>query len=121
MEANEHAKLLSEREHVCPYIKKHFSCGWKKVNQEYTFKLSVDTESDYKAVSEIFKLNENNLDFSIEDVVHTIKHKPEILNLNPESVINSGYAKTLKEDRIVKLLIRCTAVIVYVLLPIIDE
>ena len=50
------AKLLSEREHVTPYIKNSgkFSCGWKKYNPEYKFKLSVDTENDFRAVSAIF-------------------------------------------------------------------
>ncbi len=95
------AKLLSEREHVCPYIKKYYKCGWKKMNAAYSYKLSVDTLEDLNAVRAIFKANSNKPDFSIDDVVSTIMKHPEIMSINQESKINSGYFKTLNEDRIV--------------------
>jgi len=95
------AKFLSEREHVCPYIKKHFKCGWKKINSEYSYKLSVDTLEDLNAVRAIFKLNAGNVNFSIDEVVKTLHENPEILSINKESKINSGFFKTLNEDRIV--------------------
>jgi spore coat polysaccharide biosynthesis protein SpsF len=99
--AREDAKLLSEREHVCPYIKKTFSCGWKKAHPHYTYKLSVDTENDFKAVEEIFTELADMPDFSIEEVVDLLQRKPEILDLNQESVINSGYQKSLDNDKII--------------------
>ncbi len=96
------AKLLSDREHVCPYIKKTVKCLWKKAHPEYQFKLSVDTIMDLNAVRTIFRELENKPDFSIEEVVQLLKRKPEILEINKESEINSGLKKSLNEDRIVK-------------------
>ena len=96
------AKLLSEREHVCPYIKNNFSCGWKKVNQEYTYKLSVDTQEDLDAVNKIFQELNHIPDFGINEVVDLLKRKPEILEINKTSIINSGFKKSLDEDKIVK-------------------
>ncbi|MCH2197536.1 MAG: glycosyltransferase family protein [Flavobacteriales bacterium] len=101
-EANEKAKLMSEREHVCPYIKKHFSCGWKKADNDYMFKLSVDTPADLNMVKRIFEELETTPDFSIQEVTKLLREKPEILEINKESKINSGFAKSINEDRIVK-------------------
>lgn len=98
------AKLLSEREHVTPYIKNcgKFRCGWKKANKEYNYKLSVDTPEDFAVAESIFYELKETPDFSIDDVVALIKEKPYIIGKNRSSVINSGYYKSLKEDRIVK-------------------
>ena len=93
------AKLISEREHVCPYIKKNFSCGWKKTNINYNYKLSVDTQEDFNLVSKIFDELAHIEDFSIEDVVQLITNKPYLLNINKESKINSGYLRSLKNDK----------------------
>lgn len=101
-EAHEKAKLMSEREHVCPYIKKHFDCGWEKADPDYMFKLSVDTEADLLMVERIFDELKDKKEFSIKDVTQLLKSKPEILEINKESKINSGFAKSIKEDRIVK-------------------
>lgn len=98
------AKLLSEREHVTPYIKNSgkFSCGWKKYNPTYQQKLSVDSQEDFNAVEQIFKEFSPSLDFEMEDVLTLLEKKPEILNLNKNSVINSGYLKSLNNDKEVK-------------------
>lgn len=101
-EAAKNAKLLSEREHVCPYIKKHFSCGYIRTNSEYTFKLSVDTQADLEIVEAIFlELRDKEL-FDIHDVTALLRRKPELLEINKASVSNSGYQKSLKEDKKVK-------------------
>ncbi len=96
-----HAKLLSEREHVMPYIKNSgkFSLAWRKAHQDYAFKLSVDTENDLLVAQRIFEELKSTPDFSISEVVDLLKRKPEILLINQESEINSGYRKSLKEDR----------------------
>ncbi len=95
------AKLLSEREHVTPYIKQSgkFSCGWKKYNKDYTYKLSVDSENDFKAVESIFNSFDSLTDFGMNDVLDLLKSKPEILELNKESIINSGYHKSIQNDK----------------------
>lgn len=102
VDAWKNAKLLSEREHVCPYIKKHNSCAWQKVHPAYHYKLSVDTQDDLDAVRAIFARLPNEIEFSIQDVVDVLRKYPEILEINKDSVVNSGFQKTLNEDRIVK-------------------
>ena len=98
----ENAKLLSEREHVCPYIKSNFESAWKKVDGDYRYKLSVDTLDDFMIVKEIFKEFTNHKNFNIHDVVRLLKNKPELLKINKNSKINSGYLKSLKHDRIIE-------------------
>lgn len=100
-EAWRDAKLLSEREHVMPYVKNsgRFILGWRKARQDYQFKLSVDTENDLMVAQTIFQRLQKTPDFSIDEVVNLLKDEPEILKLNSESRINSGYEKSLREDR----------------------
>lgn len=97
MEAN----LLSEREHVTPFIKNSgkFSCGWRKYNNDYHYKLSVDSDSDFKAVEKIFNSFDNLTDFGMNDVLALLKSQPEILELNKDSIINSGYIKSIQNDK----------------------
>lgn len=102
--AHENAQLLSEREHVMPYIKNcgRFSIGWRKSNAGYTFKFSVDTEKDLTAARTIFEELKSTPDFAIDEVVNLLLQKPEILDINKESEINSGYKKSLESDRKIK-------------------
>ena len=95
------AKLMSEREHVTPYIKNSgkFSCGWKKYSPTYNYKLSVDSENDFKAVEVIFNSFDNISDFGMNEVIDLLNEKPEILELNKDSVINSGYIKSVSNDK----------------------
>lgn len=94
------AKLLSQREHVTPFIKDSgiFLCGYKKYHPDYNYKLSVDTFEDYLAIDGIFK-KFVTADFSIDQVVDLLKLKPELLNANKDSIINAGYAKSLENDK----------------------
>jgi len=101
--AQANAKLLSEREHVMPFIKnsKRFKLGWRKANDEYAFKLSVDTENDLKLAEAIFNELRETPDFSIDNVVQLLIQKPHLLAINSESEINSGYKKSLRDDRMI--------------------
>jgi len=98
------ASLLSEREHVMPYVKnsKRFKLGWRKANDDYHYKLSVDTENDLRLAEQIFQELHDNPDFGIDEVVELMNRKPELLLINQESEINSGYKKSIREDRTVK-------------------
>ncbi len=101
MNAANDSKLLSEREHVMPYIKNSgkFKLGWRKACETYHYKLSVDTVNDLEMARRIFSEFKSEPDFSIEQVSILLKRKPEILEINKESEINSGYKKSLSEDR----------------------
>jgi spore coat polysaccharide biosynthesis protein SpsF (cytidylyltransferase family) len=102
--AAKNASLLSEREHVTPFIKNcgKFKVGWRKCDSRYNFKLSVDTPNDLQLAERIFQELSHIPDFSIEEVTDLLLKKPELLEINQESTINSGYYKSLREDRKVK-------------------
>lgn len=95
------AKLLSEREHVTPYIKNsgQFNCGWKKFNKDYHFKLSVDSENDFRVAEAIFSVFDPVTDFDMPAILQLLTSRPEILELNKDSVINSGYTKSIQNDK----------------------
>lgn len=99
-----HAKLLSEREHVTPYIKNsgNFKCAWKKYLPEYQYKLSVDTQNDFNAVEKIFESFDSLTEFGMIEVYNLLKNNPELRAINAESVINAGYKKSLEQDRTIK-------------------
>ncbi|TND05920.1 MAG: hypothetical protein FD123_3611 [Bacteroidetes bacterium] len=99
--ARKEAKLLSQREHVTPFIKDSglFLCGYKKYDSRYKYKLSVDTPEDHAAVEGIFEALAPKTDFTITDVVDLLQKRPDLLEANKSSVINAGYSKSLREDR----------------------
>jgi spore coat polysaccharide biosynthesis protein SpsF len=95
------ADLLSQREHVTPYIKNsgEFKCEWIRTNPDYHYKLSVDTPNDLLLAQKIFSSFENSISFGMDDVVELLEKHPDFLEINRESEINSGYQKSLREDR----------------------
>ncbi len=95
------AKLLSEREHVTPFIKNSgkYTCGWKKYNKNYNYKLSVDSENDFKLAEAIFNSFDSVTNFEMNDVMNLLKSQPQLLTINKESIINSGYHKSIKNDK----------------------
>lgn len=98
------AKMLSEREHVTPYIKNSgkFKCGWQRYDVNYTYKLSVDSPNDFKTVERIFEELKSKKDFGMKEVIELMKEKPEIAQINKESIANSGYQKSLDNDKPIK-------------------
>ncbi len=102
VEAWKESSFLSEREHVTPYIKKSgkFVCGWRKFSDDFTFKLSVDTPSDFSLNNALFEQLGN--DFTITELIAFLQKNPGLLNLNNDSVKGEGYIKSLKEDKKVR-------------------
>lgn len=102
--AHREARMLSEREHVTPYIKNSgkFRCGWKAFNSDYKYKLSVDSPEDFKVAETIFRELNGVNDFGMNDVIKLLKEKPEITAINKESVANAGYQKSIKTDKPIK-------------------
>lgn len=98
------AKLLSEREHVTPYIKKHPE-KFKLVNVKSQKNLSdrrwtVDEREDFKLIKTILEaLYPENPDFTIEDILKFLKNNPHLENLNKHIIRNEGYLKSLEEDK----------------------
>ncbi|MDD5491130.1 MAG: glycosyltransferase family protein [bacterium] len=100
------ARLVSEREHVCPYIYKH-PAKFKLKNLAYHTDLSakrwtLDNPEDYRFIKVLFKnLYPRNHTFGMEEVLHFLDGHPALENINRHLVRNEGYLKSLREDRIV--------------------
>lgn len=101
------AGLLSEREHVTPYIKKHPS-RFKLVNFKNDIDLSdkrwtLDRENDFKFIKAVIEgLYPSKPDFNMKDILEFLERNPDIENVNKGIVRNEGYIKSLREDRMVK-------------------
>lgn len=101
------ARLLSEREHVTPYIWKNpgiFRIATVENDEDLSdIRLVIDDENDFLVVTEIFSdLYKEDEIFHLKDILNFLSKTPELLELNKHTIRNEGYAKSLKEDRIVK-------------------
>jgi len=101
------ANLLSEREHVTPYIKKHpeiFSLNSIVSGINYADKRwTLDTESDYEFLKSIFKiLFEKNQFFGMNEILQLLETQPSLEKINSNNIRNEGYLKALKNDKIIE-------------------
>jgi len=101
------AELTSEREHVTPYIWKNphlFSLGKIKSDIDLSaMRWTVDDEKDMRFVTEIFEgVGAGERVFHMDEVLRFLRRSPEVLKINSETARNEGYAKSLRNDRIVK-------------------
>lgn len=100
------ARLLSEREHVTPYIKKHPN-KFKLVNLKNQENLSskrwtLDEKADYKFIKLIYnKLYRKNSVFGIKEIIEFLECYPEYEQINQGIMRNEGYLKSLKKDKAV--------------------
>lgn len=96
------AKLLSEREHVTPYIRKpeNFKIGNFKNDIDLSdMRWTVDGQKDLDFVREIYKnLYPKKQLFLMQDILKLLKEKPELMDINSGINRNEGYIKSLKED-----------------------
>jgi spore coat polysaccharide biosynthesis protein SpsF len=101
-EAWKNATMMSEREHVTPYIKLsgRFKCGWQKFDSSYHYKLSVDTPEDFAITKTVF--HELGNDFSVDELIQFMKKNPEISDLFTSGKFNQGYKKSIDEDKRVR-------------------
>jgi spore coat polysaccharide biosynthesis protein SpsF len=98
-EAWKHAAMMSEREHVTPYIKLSgkFKCGWQKFDDHYQYKLSVDTPEDFAITERVFQ--ELGDDFTIQELITYMDRHPEITAVFTTDKFNQGYKKSIHEDK----------------------
>jgi len=91
-----------EKEHVTPYIKLSgkFKCHYQKYlsDNPNNYKLSLDTEDDYRLIQIIFKHFYPNIMFEVNEVVKLLQDHPHLLEINKNSIINAGYQKSLEEE-----------------------
>jgi spore coat polysaccharide biosynthesis protein SpsF (cytidylyltransferase family) len=94
------ARLVSEREHVTPYIRtdprtRSKNIISKKVYPQY--RLTLDTPEDYLFITLIFE-GMNRYCFSLDETIIYLKKNPELLTINQHIGMNEGYFKSLIQD-----------------------
>ncbi|MDP2648510.1 MAG: glycosyltransferase family protein [bacterium] len=98
------AKLPSEREHVTPYFINHPELfrgdAWESGEGDNSkMHWSVDTEADFRFVSEVYgALYKEGQCFHKDDVVGLLDNRPELRDINMGGTGREGYEKSLKED-----------------------
>ncbi|MEW6209359.1 MAG: methyltransferase domain-containing protein, partial [Acidobacteriota bacterium] len=102
------AGLLSEREHVTPYIWKHadrFSVQRLELEEDCSrFRVTVDEESDLQVVSALVDaLEESNPFFGVKTAVEFLKTRPDLTSLNSHIPRQAGYWKSVNEDARLKV------------------
>lgn len=96
------ATLLSEREHVTPYIWKHPD-KFKLYGFRYEIDLScwrwtVDNSLDLDFIRAIYGYFINEPLVSFEKVIDYIRENPDLLEINGSTIRNEGYIKSLKME-----------------------
>jgi spore coat polysaccharide biosynthesis protein SpsF len=102
------ARLLSEREHIIPYIRKNkhkFKCGNVSNKVDLSGKRwTLDEKEDYIFLKKIFKnLYPRNHYFTTKDVLEFLKENPKLEKINVHIKRNEGYLKSLKKDKLVNI------------------
>lgn len=100
------ASLISEIEHVTPYIWKNssffggdkFTSGCVTFNGDYSsFRLTVDTIEDFQVIETLIELL--GTDKMWLEYVNALQEHPEILEINRKFSRNEGYVKSLENDK----------------------
>lgn len=106
-DAWQNAKLLSEREHVIPYITKHpdrFKLASFKNKIDLSDKRwTLDRKEDFELIKAILEsLYPVNPDFKMDDILEFLQRNPYLEEINRDIVRNEGYLKSLRQERRVK-------------------
>lgn len=102
----QNAKMASEREHVTPYIrnnpKKFKVCGLKTEDDYSTMRWTLDNTEDYEFIKSIYsRLHSINNYFGMKEILLLLKNEPGLRMINSHIPRNEGYAKSLREDKII--------------------
>ncbi|MBN2328959.1 MAG: glycosyltransferase family protein [Candidatus Omnitrophica bacterium] len=99
------ARLLSEREHVTPYIKNHPEIfRLKSVENDCdlsALRWTLDEPTDLEFIRAVYE-NISCEFFGMEEILTLLQSHPDIGRINQGIERNEGYQKSLREDRIVK-------------------
>ena len=103
------AKLLSEHEHVTPYIKNNSSVMggtiFKSFNVENDVDLSalritVDEQRDFEVIKAL--IENVGIDKHCADYVKYLEEHSDVKNINASIMRNEGYAKSLANDKTIE-------------------
>lgn len=101
------ATLSSEREHVTPFIWKRpesFSLySFKSAEDNSAMRWTVDDGRDLAFVRAVYQgFDCSEKPFGMKEILEYLRKNPELLEINSGTMRNEGYAKSLREDKIVK-------------------
>lgn len=96
------AKMLSEREHVTPYIWKNpkiFKVSSVEYGEDLShIRLTVDYEQDLRFVREIYRrLHKDGEIFCMKEILTLLSEHAELMDINKGIVRNEGYFKSSKK------------------------
>lgn len=97
--------LVSEREHVTPYIHKHpelFRIEHVKGERDLSaLRWTVDEVADLAMVREVYAtLYPANPNFGFDDVMALLERRPQIADINANLRRNEGYALSIARDKV---------------------
>lgn len=101
--AAKEATLLSEREHVTPYIWKNkqiFSCmNFMASENDSNIRLTVDYPVDLEVMNMLGEVLEDFQNSSYKDVVKALRTRPELQSQQYGIQRNEGYSLTVKKEQ----------------------
>lgn len=102
------ANLLSEREHVTQYIRKHpeqyilkdFVCDIQGIGN---LRWTLDEEADYNLIKRIYGYfsAKGKEDFVTRDILEYLKEHPDVMDINSHIGRNEGLAMSIANDHVV--------------------
>lgn len=103
-QANNNAKLLSEREHVTPYIWKNpelFKISQiKNIRDLSLWSMTVDTKEDMKFMKKLIEKLDYKIDVSFREIVNLIDNDLQLqTECNNKGIRNIGYKLSIEKDK----------------------
>jgi spore coat polysaccharide biosynthesis protein SpsF (cytidylyltransferase family) len=97
------ARMMSEREHVTPYIRNNkiifTSADVFQERDLSTLRWTVDEPEDIEFVRNIYeRLYRSDRVFLMDEVVNLLREDPKLLEINKGFERNEGYLRSLRED-----------------------
>ena len=97
------AQLLSQREHVTPFIYQHplrFKIGYFKSSTDLShLRWTVDEPKDFELITMIYEaLYPTNPNFVTQDILDLLDQRSELAHWNTEHKRNEGYQKSFNAD-----------------------
>jgi glutamate-1-semialdehyde aminotransferase/spore coat polysaccharide biosynthesis protein SpsF (cytidylyltransferase family) len=101
------ATLLSEREHVTPFLHKQpdrFRLGHLRAEPDLSaLRWTVDEPADLEFARAVYdRLWHANPAFGMKDVLSLLEREPELVRINASFTRNQGYAASLENDRMLR-------------------
>ena len=100
----ENASLMSQREHVTPFIRNHneiFKIGSVSYDQNLSKKRwTLDNPEDFEFIKKVYsKLYKQNELFGMSEILNLLQSNPELEKINSDIIRNLGYIKSVNNDK----------------------